>query len=77
MIKVKLKFLELVSVSIKMSREISFIQKEIGNLLASWQTKEQTRIQPPFPGKMSKEPSCALYVTLTTPSEKASPSIAV
>ena len=65
-IKVKLKFLESVSVRLISTREILCIQKEVGNLLASREKKEQTKIRLLSAEKTGKELSCAGYVTLAT-----------
>ena len=72
-IKVKVKLLAFVSDSINEAREIFSTQQEVENLIDSWETIEQTGIQPPFVEKKNpkkktgEEPNCALYITLPTP----------
>ena len=51
--KVKLKLFPLILISL--IRETSYTQKEIRNLLASQETKEQKKIQPIFAEKTGKE----------------------
>ena len=63
-LKVKLKFFALVLVSINVTGEIFCIQKGVGNLLVSQETKERTRNRPTLAEKTGKEPSSAFYVTL-------------
>ena len=66
MIKIKLKFLVLVSVSINVTNEINWVQKDSGNLLPSRVIKEQMKIQSLFAEKISKELSSTWYFILTT-----------
>ena len=42
------------------------IQKEVGDLLVSRETKEQTRIRLPFVEKKGKGPNYVLYDTFAT-----------
>ena len=57
MIKVKLKFLELGSVSLNETSEISCIQKEVRNLLASQETKEPFKFNNPLQKRLVKSHS--------------------